>query len=282
MRLSRIFSEDARSSSSIISCSGRNTLRAVRTARRSQTALTAAASISPTTTSCFGRSRARRWRSCRRTNGNAGWLDDVHDVDANARSDLVGISHEFPAHVVVNDGGHDASLGAAHVFENKTRPGLVVCDGHRILRRLGGERHGNLCARCRIRSGGHALGSFQPRRPCVVRRVVDCCRGLSIYKLENHRAAPLPFAIRVRKCLPGTRDQLPPWLQARHGLLPLLRRPDNDSAKAGSEQLSQSCEEFPLIPRAPSAEKIESPIRLRLTYFSPVGKTQAFYSCKNN
>ena len=140
----------------------------------------------------------------------------------------------------------------------------------------------NLCARCRIRSGGHALGSFQPRRPCVVRRVVDCCRGLSIHKLENHRAAPLPFAIRVRKCLPGTRNQLPPWLQARHGLLPLLRRPDNDSAKAGSEQLSQSCEEFPLIPRAPSAEKIESPIRLRLTYFSPVGKTQAFYSCKNN
>ena len=56
--------------------------------------------------------------------------------------------------------------------------------------------------------------------------------------------APLPFAIRVRKCLPGTRNQLPPWLQARHGLLPLLRRPDNDSAKAGSEQLSQSCEEF--------------------------------------
>src|SRR5436309_3170357 len=156
---------------------------------------------------------------------NAWRLDDVHDVDANARSDLVGISHEFPAHVVVNDGGHDASLGAAHVFENKTRPGLVVCDGHRILRRLAGERHGNLCARCRIRSGGHAVGSFQPRRPCDVRRVVDCCRGLSIYKLENHRAAPLPFAIRVRKCLPGTRNQLPPWLQARHGLLPLLRRP---------------------------------------------------------
>ena len=51
-------------------------------------------------------------------NGNAGRLDDVHDVDASARPDLDRIGRKLPVHVAGNDGGHDAALGAIHVFEN--------------------------------------------------------------------------------------------------------------------------------------------------------------------
>src|SRR2546429_7236611 len=53
------------------SCSDPTTRRGVRPARRSPTASTALPSTWRTTTSCFGRYRGRRSRSCRRSSG--GW-----------------------------------------------------------------------------------------------------------------------------------------------------------------------------------------------------------------
>jgi|SRR5437762_4216398 len=93
-------------------------------------------------------------------NGNARRLDDVHDVDANARPDLVWVGPELPFYVAGNDGGDDVAIRTAHFFETETDASLVVRYGNRLLRGLDGARGRNLRAWCRIRSGGHAVGSF--------------------------------------------------------------------------------------------------------------------------
>ena len=49
--------------------------------------------------------------------GNARWVDDVHDVDADAGPDLDCVGHKFSAHVAGYDGGNDAALRAANAVE---------------------------------------------------------------------------------------------------------------------------------------------------------------------
>ena len=59
-------------------------------------------------------------------NGNAGRLDDVDDVDVNAWPDVAGFGHQLSVDVAGNDGGHDAAVCVAHVFENKGCASLIV------------------------------------------------------------------------------------------------------------------------------------------------------------
>src|SRR5262249_56487771 len=112
-------------------------------------------------------------------------------------------------------GGDAAAVPVAHVSETTTRGRFLARDGNRLVRRLGGGWGGNLRARCRVRSDGDALGSPRPCRSLPVGCGVDCCRGVSIHALENDWPAPLPFAIRLRQCLPGTRNRFPTRLQTR-------------------------------------------------------------------
>src|SRR4030095_3120960 len=53
---------------------------------------------------------------------------------------------------------------------------------------------------------------------------------------KNDRPAQLPFAIRLRQCLPGTRNQFPARLQTRRGLLRVLRWPDDDFGRARNDE----------------------------------------------
>jgi len=73
-------------------------------------------------------------------NGNARRLDNVNDVDAHARADMVRIGHKLPLHVAGNDGGDDAAVGAADVSENTASVGLPLLPGVWILRHLAGSR----------------------------------------------------------------------------------------------------------------------------------------------
>src|SRR5207248_2839691 len=113
--------------------------------------------------------------------GNARRLDDVQDVDANARPDLVRVSPELPAYMAEYDDRDDVAIRSADIFETETGADLVVCDRNWILRRVAGARRRNLRVWRRIRGGGDALGNFQPRCSCAFRRAVGCCGGVSIY-----------------------------------------------------------------------------------------------------
>ena len=79
-------------------------------------------------------------------NGDAGRLDDVDDVDANAGPDLADVRPEFRAYVAGNDGGHDDAVGATHVFEDPARMGFTLFDGVWIFRCLACGRSRSLCS----------------------------------------------------------------------------------------------------------------------------------------
>ena len=137
-------------------------------------------------------------------NENARRLDDVHDVDANARPDLVRVGPELPAYVAGDDDRDDVAIRSADIFETETDADFVVWDRNWILRRVAGGRRGNLRARSRIRGGGDALGNFQPHCSCAFRRGVGCCRSVSIYALEKDGFVRLPLAVRLHRRLRET------------------------------------------------------------------------------
>lgn len=60
-----------------------------------------------------------------RGNGNAGRLDSVHDVDANAWTILDDLRGNVPSDVVSYDGGNDATVGAADVPETQRQCGSL-------------------------------------------------------------------------------------------------------------------------------------------------------------
>src|SRR4051812_25243087 len=78
---------------------------------------------------------------------NAGGLDDVDDVDANAWPDVAGFGHQLSVDVAGNDGGHDAAVCVADFFENKTPVRVALFHGVRILCGLARGWCWNLCDR---------------------------------------------------------------------------------------------------------------------------------------
>jgi len=77
--------------------------------------------------------------------GNAGRLDYVNDVDANAWGNLVCFGDKFPAHVAGNDGGHDDAVSAPDVLKNWKRVGEPLLHGVRLFRCLAGCGGWHLC-----------------------------------------------------------------------------------------------------------------------------------------
>lgn len=155
-------------------------------------------------------------------------LDDVHDVDAIARANLVRAGHQLSAHVARNDGSHDDALRASGISKNKTFVAVPLLDGVRIFCRLARSRRWNLCARGGVHGSGDAIRMVESHRSLACKPLVDRRWLDTIDALENETLIALPFAIWMCLLASSAGKRFPTRLQTRSDLLPLLRRPNAD------------------------------------------------------
>jgi hypothetical protein len=137
-----------------------------------------------------------------RRDGHARRLDNVHDVDANARTILDDLRGNVLFDVVGHDGCNDVAVGATDIPKNTASLGLPLLHGIWILRHLARSRCWNLFARRGFGGGFDAIGTDKSCRSLALGHIVDRRRSLSIHTLENGAPFALPFTVRMWHFMP--------------------------------------------------------------------------------